>query len=323
MSRRLKNSLEELIGETQFPFYPGKQLLDCSLISNEAIDLIKRRGQPRVIFKADFSKAYDTIDWGFLMFMMEKMGFSRRWRDWILRCISSSQISVLINGSPSRSFSIRRGLRQGCPLSPMLFNLAAEALSALLKKAASLGFFNGVNFGNQGVSITHLQFADDLIVFCGASSKEICNIISTLRGFEIVSGLKLNLSKSDLIGINIEVSRTQAWADSIGCKRKELSCKYLGVPLGINKNSVVMWNPVIEKFESKFAGWKSKLLSLGGRIVLIKVVLTNLPVFYMFLFHMPTAVSSKLNKMVAKFLWDGLEKRKIHWLSWETLCKPK
>ncbi|KAL4318179.1 hypothetical protein GQ457_18G008490 [Hibiscus cannabinus] len=172
LANRLKSVSEDLIGETQFAFCLGKQILDCSLISNELIDYTRKRGLQGIVFKADFRKAYDTVDWNFLLFTMRKMGFGEVWCSWIKCCISTANISVLVNGSHTRSFSNRRGLRQGCPLSPLLFNIIAEVLSALLRQAKSLGLFSGFHFGNSSEGISHLQFADDLITFCGANETE-------------------------------------------------------------------------------------------------------------------------------------------------------
>ncbi|KAL4320202.1 hypothetical protein GQ457_18G015870 [Hibiscus cannabinus] len=201
---RLREVMDRVIGVQQFAFCPGRQILDCSLIANEVIDHHKRKKLEGVIFKADFYKAYDTVDWGFLLFILKKLGFGSRWCQWIYSCISSASVSILVNGSPTVPFAIGRGLRQGCPLSPLLFNLVAEALSALLRKAIRLGFFSGFHIGQKAVEISHLQFADDLIVFCEASMTKIKNIVRILRGFEIAAGLKLNLSKTSLLGVNVD-----------------------------------------------------------------------------------------------------------------------
>ncbi|KAL4348735.1 hypothetical protein GQ457_17G000410 [Hibiscus cannabinus] len=192
---RLGGVLNEIIGEHQFAFCPGKQILDCSLIANEVLEHNKRKGLEGVVFKADFNKAYDTVDWSFLTVIMKKMGFGFVWCQWILKCISSAYISVLVNGSPTAPFAIRRGLRQGWPLSPLLFNIVAEALSALLKKATTYGFFKGFLVGRDGFEVSHLQFTDELILFCGASESQIKNVVRILRGFEVAAGLKLNLKK--------------------------------------------------------------------------------------------------------------------------------
>ncbi|KAK8631757.1 hypothetical protein V6N13_028536 [Hibiscus sabdariffa] len=110
-------------------------------------------------------------------------------------CISTACVSILINESPTNSFPINRGLRQGCLLSPLLFNLIVEALSSILRKAKTKGLFKGVRIRNSRESVSHLYFADDLIVFCEASGTEVNNITGILKGFEVISGLKVNMKK--------------------------------------------------------------------------------------------------------------------------------
>lgn len=116
--------------------------------------------------------------------------------DWILECISSSYSSVLINGSPSSEFKSFRGLRLGDPPSPFLLNI-------LLERARSCGLIRGVQVGRNGMIISHLQFADDAILFCNNDRNEILNIKRILRYFQLLSGLKINFSKSMLCGIKI------------------------------------------------------------------------------------------------------------------------
>ncbi|KAL4351250.1 hypothetical protein GQ457_06G036320 [Hibiscus cannabinus] len=271
LAARLNRVSNDVIGESQFAFCPGKQITDCSLIANEIIDYTKRRGLSGVVFKVDFRKAYDSVDWAFLIFVMKKMGFGSRWCSWIQDCISSTMISV----------------------------------------------------GNDSVEISHLQFADDLIIFCRDNESQIRNIVRILRGFELVSGLQINLRKSKLLGINVEESLVDSWASIFHCKSEKLPCLYLGLPLGQPKNSKQLWSPIVEKFKSKFAGWKSKLLSFGGRVTLIKSVISNLPMYYMSIFPMPASISKLLSKLIANFLWGSLENRAIHWVKWEVLCLPK
>ncbi|KAL4385916.1 hypothetical protein GQ457_09G028800 [Hibiscus cannabinus] len=320
---RLSSVSEEIIGETQFAFSPGKQILDCVLIANEVVDYTKKRGLQGIVFKADFRKAYDFVDWNFLLFVMERMGFGKKWCSWIKLCISIVFISVLVNGSPTNPFNISHGMRQGCPLSPLLFNIIAEALSSLFRKAASLGLFSSIRIGNSSAGLSHLQFADDLIVFCGASETEIKNVVRLLRGFEVASGLKLNLKKSKLLGINVDAAVIDNWAEKIFCKSEKFPSTYLGLPLGISKNDAHVWDPVVEKVRLKLSGWKSKTLSFGGRITLVKSVLSNLPIYFISILPMPVKICKLLSNIIAKFLWGSSDHRAIHWLKWETICLPR
>ncbi|XP_038994738.1 secreted RxLR effector protein 78-like [Hibiscus syriacus] len=130
--------MEEIISENQFEFTKGRQILDCALVDNEIMDYVKRRQVEGAVFKVDFQSAYDTVNWDFLDLMLVKLGSGEKW---IHLCISSASISVLVDGSPMDRFIILRGLRQGCPLSPLLFNIVVEGLSAVLTKASRASFF--------------------------------------------------------------------------------------------------------------------------------------------------------------------------------------
>ncbi|KAE8655416.1 hypothetical protein F3Y22_tig00117027pilonHSYRG00012 [Hibiscus syriacus] len=280
-------------------------------------------GENQFAFLADFSKAYDTVDWDFMNFILKKMGFGKRWRKWIHLCISTPKIDVLVNGCPSQYFSIKRGLRQGCPLSPFLFNVVGEALSGLLKKAVALDVCRGVHIGRSNVVVSHIQFADDLILFSEANEDKILNLFRVMRIFEVVAGLKLNLQKTKLFGINVVDERIKGWAISLRCDSARLPTLYLGLPLGYRKNHKMMWQPIVEKVRSRLQSWKGNLLSFGGRITLIKSVLVNLPVYYMSLFSMPKSIADMINKCISSFLWNVKADRGIHWIKWDMVCGPK
>ena len=215
LANRLRGVLDEVIGPNQFSFIKGRQILDCSLVANEVIDEIKRKKIGGLILKVDFEKAYDSVDWLFLEAIMAKMGFGERWRKWIMACISTASLSVLINGTPSRQFKSNKGLRQGCPLSPLLFNIVAEALSSLIYSAVSLNLFKGIKVGIEEVMISHLHFADDTIIFCESDIGQISNVKRVLRCFQVMSGLNINFLKSCIFGINVELHTLREWANKI------------------------------------------------------------------------------------------------------------
>ena len=143
LASRLKKVVSKVVSPTQNAFVEGRQILDATLIANEAIDSLLKGDEAGVLCKLDLEKAYDHINWDFLLTVMQKMGFGEKWVGWIRWCISTASFSVLINGSPVGFFQSTRGLRQGDPISLYLFVLGMEALSCLINRAVRGGFLTG------------------------------------------------------------------------------------------------------------------------------------------------------------------------------------
>ncbi|GLU15614.1 hypothetical protein SLE2022_320890 [Rubroshorea leprosula] len=257
--------------------------------------------------------------------MMNKMGFSEKWRKWIQECLKTASISVLINGSPSQQIKMSKGLRQGDPLSPFLFLLVAEGLNGLIMKAVSKGLLEGIKVGKGELSISHLQFADDTLIMGEAKEENIWAVKYIMRSFELVSGLKINYAKSQLMGVNVEEEWLTRMASLLNCKIGSIPFKYLGTWVGGNPRNIMFWRELIESFEKKLAKWKGKYVSTGGRITLINSVLSSLPVFQMSTHLLPKGTLSLLDKIRKQFLWGRGEggKKKINWVKWEVVCKGK
>ena len=145
LANRLKKVMSKLVNTAQNTFMARRQILDASLIANEVIDSITKKKEKRFLYKLDIEKAYDTLNWNFLLSSLQKMGFGERWIEWIKWCITTVSFSVIVNGSPIGYFKSTRGLRQGDPLSPYLFVLGMEVFSILINKAASGGFLSSFN----------------------------------------------------------------------------------------------------------------------------------------------------------------------------------
>ena len=148
--------------------------------------------------KLDMSKAFDKVEWAFIEGVMEKMGFSHRWISLIMQCVSSVSYLVLINGEAFGTITPTRGLRQGDPLSPYLFILCAEGLSAFIHEAARNQLLNGISICRGCPIITHLFFADDSLLFCKANAQECRKLIDILECYEAASGQKINTDKSSV-----------------------------------------------------------------------------------------------------------------------------
>ena len=189
-----------------------------------------KSGIPGVIVKLDIEKAYDLVNWNALFYLMERMGFGVRWRGWIKACISIVKFSILVNGSPVGFFGSTRGLRQGEPLSPLLFLLFMEVLSRLLKRTENGGFLCGFQAGShsqRGLHISHLFFFDDTILFCDASRDQLLYIRMVLIFFEAITGLKVYVGKSEIVPVR-DVGNLTALACTLCCKVSTLSMRYLG-----------------------------------------------------------------------------------------------
>ncbi|RVW17381.1 LINE-1 retrotransposable element ORF2 protein [Vitis vinifera] len=290
LSGRLRKVLHETIFGSQGAFVEGRQILDAVLIANEVVDEKRRSGEEGVVFKIDFEKAYDHVDWGFLDHVLQRKGFSQKWRSWMRGCLSSSSFAILVNGNAKGWVKASRGLRQGDPLSPFLFTLVADVLSRLMIRAEETGITEGFLVGRDRTRVSLLQFADDTIFF----SKASLDFFKTLR--------------------------LSFWF--LG-KVSEWPLSYLGLPLGGNPKTIGFWDPVVERISRRLDGWKKAYLSLGGRITLIQSCLSHILSYFLSLFKIPVSIASKIEKMQRDFfgLGPGKEERSPNQM--EVVSKPK
>lgn len=256
------------------------------------------------------------------------MQFGERWIGWLEHIFTSIRISILINGSPTKEFQPHRGLRPGDPLSPLLFLIVGEILHCLLEETSSLNIFTGITINaSNGQNISHLQFADDTILFINNDLKSVMGIRRVLQCFEILSGLKINFKKSSLYGFNGRKADTKYWASRLGCRAGFPPITYLGMPLGLNPKRKDFWLPVIDKMKNGLALWKGKSLNQAGKLILIKSTLDSLPIYLFNMFLMPKQIQLEIDKIRRSFFWgdvlvgDGYC-RKLH-TQWDLLCRPK
>ncbi|GKA03684.1 RNA-directed DNA polymerase, eukaryota [Tanacetum coccineum] len=189
----------------QSAFIANRQILDGPFIYNEIINWCNARKKQSMIFKVDIEKAFDFVSWDFLDDILMNFGFSSRWRFWIQSCLKSSRGSILVNGSPTSEFQFHKGLKQGNPLSPLLFILVMESLHLSFQNVISAGLFKVISLGSN-FQLSHLFYADDVVFLGQWSNANLSTIIHVLECFFRASGLRINLHKSKLIGIAVDSS---------------------------------------------------------------------------------------------------------------------
>ncbi|GKC41704.1 putative RNA-directed DNA polymerase, eukaryota, reverse transcriptase zinc-binding domain protein [Tanacetum coccineum] len=295
--------IASIIGLNQSAFIAGRQILDGCLVANEIVRMTSIEKSKLLLFKVDFEKAFDSVNWTFLQNIMRQMGFGTKWRSWIHSFLSSASISVLVNGSPFKEFKVERGLRQGNPLSPFLFLMVAEALQISILEACSKGLYKGVYLLNNGANISLLQYADDALFFGDWSRLNVIHLIHILKCFELASGPKVNISKSRIMGVGVFTSEVNNLASSLGCAFDSIPFMYLGLSVGKKMRFVDGWDVVINRFCEKLSSWKANTLSIDGRLTLVKAVLGSLPIYYLSLFKAPSLVIDALETIRRRFFW--------------------
>ena len=240
---------------------------------------------------------------------MGNMGFGKKWRSMIYECLSSSKLSVLINGSPLKEFFVRWGLRQKDLISPFLFDVVIKGLSILFQKASRGNILKGLQFAS-GIFLSHLQYTDDTLIFIPIDIDKLVQVKRILRWFALSSGLLINVHKSSIIDINVNNHLYLPLAMFIFCKSDSLPSKYLSMPLWANPSCISTWKSIIEKFCKRLHMWKGRLLSMAKHLCLIKNVLNSLPIYFMFVFKMPKGVGRLLSSIQRRFLWCGCTKQR-------------
>ncbi|XP_071740958.1 uncharacterized protein [Rutidosis leptorrhynchoides] len=219
----------------------GRYILDGVLIANETVEALKRNKTHGLIFKVDFEKAFDSLNWNYLLDVMKCMG----------------------------------GVRQGDPLSPFLFIIAAEGINILTKLAVNRGLYKGVEIGSDNVTISHLQYADDTIFFGEWSRRNARNLMYLLECFERASDLRVNYHKSQLYGVGVSKAEVESMSTWCKCQPGSLPFVYLGLPVGAKMKKFDDWIPVVNKFGKRLADWRARSVSFGGRLTLVKSVLSR------------------------------------------------
>ncbi|GJR41094.1 putative RNA-directed DNA polymerase, eukaryota, reverse transcriptase zinc-binding domain protein [Tanacetum coccineum] len=250
LANRLSKVVRKLVSHEQSAFISGRQILDGPLMLNEIIDWYKKRHKKMLIFKVDFKKAYDSVHWNYLDFMLNNLG-----------------------------------------------------LHSALYDAVSSGLIRGIKFDGSSVHLSHLFYADDVVIMTKWSSQYMDNIIHVLRVFFLVSCLKINIYKSNVYGVGVSLEEVN---DMVRITRRTAGSfpfVYLGLPIGSNMNHKANWKNLMDQFHTKLSSWKANLLSIDGHLTLIKLVLGSLAIYYFSMLKVPETILKSMESLRASFLW--------------------
>ncbi|KAH1046922.1 hypothetical protein J1N35_037706 [Gossypium stocksii] len=242
------------------------------------------------------------------------------------KIIASEQAGFVAgNGVPSQKFKPMRGVRQGCPLSPYLFILCMEWLGQGIHEARTKGSWTLIRLSKSGPSLSHLFFADDLILFAKAEQDQARVIKEVLGNFCSISGHNVNIQKSNMVfskGVNEDIQRRIS--GFLGIKVVQNLGTYLSVPLFHAKVTNNTLHFVVDKVRSKLSSWDARQLSLAGRIMLAQPVLLSILSYFMQSMMIPKGLCDEIEGMVRQFIWGASSgNRKIALVSWDSLCQPK
>lgn len=299
LAKRLSSVLPVLIHPNQTGFIPTRQIGDNIRNIQALMDFTQETGRSGLMISLDFSAAFDSLDHSFLFKAFESFRLGETFLTWI-RVLSSSAVSCVLNsGVSSGWFPFQRGIRQGCPISPFLFALAAEKMADAIRRDPEI---NGIDLLDTHTKL--LQFADDTSLFLRDESS-LLNSLQLLEKFRRVSGLGLNIKKSQgiIIGdINLtsEISQSIPWEDHF---------KVLGIHFDKRdyegKDARINFDPAIKKMSRVCSSWAYRNLSLKGKTVVLNTLVLPIVYFQCVMLPVPPQSLKAIENVISSFLWNN------------------
>ncbi|XP_026377705.1 uncharacterized protein LOC113272003 [Papaver somniferum] len=238
----------------------------------------------------------------------------------IPKCISTTNTSILLNGSPCTYFSPTRGLRQGDPLSPYLFILCMESFSRYLKHAEHSNLIHGLKVTKEAPSISHLLFADDCLLFTKSTHNESSNLMSLIRYFSSISGQMINFEKSAcFFSKNVQPDHCVSLIRAMNVRKIKINEKYLGIPLFITRNRTECMSHSNTHHDYRVSKWKGRQLAQSGRSILVQHTLKSSSNYHMNSFLLPDNIINKMEQSQRDFRWGKNGHKGHYFRKWEKI----
>ncbi|KAL3684298.1 hypothetical protein R1sor_002320 [Riccia sorocarpa] len=280
--------------------------------------------QDVIFVKLDFMKAYDRVAHRFLWDTLAAMGMGAETVDRIKGLVVGGSSEVHVNGSFTEEFQIERGVRQGCPLAPLLFAMTTQPLMSALRAEERRGNIRGLNIGD-GQTLLHQLFADDTGICITAEERQFETLKEVIKEFEMASGARLNLQKS--IVMQLKPRQPPPWMEQSGCEIAVpgRNFRYLGVATSSPIDERAITEEIVQKMMKKLKHWSNRLLSWPAKTILLKHVLAATPLYQLLSVGLCRDGLEELEKLCRNFLWgwneEGNPKHAL--IAWERLAQEK
>jgi mannosylglycoprotein endo-beta-mannosidase len=322
LALRLRLHMRTLVTVNQSAFIKGRSIHDNFLYVRNLARRYHRTRRPMLLFKLDITKAFDSVRWDYLLAMMQHHGFPQKWRDWVTAILTTSTSQVLLNGIPGEKIAHGRGLRQGDPLSPLLFILAIDPLQWILSKATELNAITKLR--GRAARLRISMYADDAVVFINPVREDVQAFTDILVRFGRATGLVTNMQKSQVAAIRCASIDLDSILDGVPALRAQFPIKYLGLPLLLGRLRKTDVQPIFDKIANRVTGWRGKNIGPAGRSTLVKSVLTAQPIYLLTTLKISKEALGILDAKRRKFLWAGTGditggKCKVNW---KRTCLP-
>jgi hypothetical protein len=303
IANRIKSVLPQLISADQTGFVPGRYIGDNLRLIYDITHHLKEKQTQGLLVALDFEKAFDSVNWKYMHTVLEMFGFGEQLRQWIAAFYSDIRSSVIINGNASQSFSIRRGCRQGDPISPYLYILCAELLACKIRENQKI---KGIQVFEIECKIS--QFADDTTLFLEGDRDSYEELFSNLKEFEKISGLKLNYEKTCNVWLGNKINSNVCFLEHLNMSWNPSQYKILGLWFTNDLSKLAELN-LTDKFnETKklFNTWMKRTITPIGKVAILKsLILSKLIYLWIMLPNPPDEMIKQLQLLCYKFVWDN------------------
>ena len=297
LANRIKGVIGTVVGSTQAYSIPGRDIADTISSIRDTITHMKGN-KIGIVASLDLNKAFDRVDHGYLYKVLDKVGFGNRMIGWIRRMYERAASKIKINGIVTEEFRLERSVRQGCPLSALLYALSAEPLAALILQNRGI---KGIELPGGQMS-TLYQYADDTTVTV-RDKESVVEVLKSVEQYGRASGAKVNIEKSEIMYIG----ENREEREEIRMKENKGYMKVLGVNLGIEEKEGRdrQYEGIVNRIRKTLGFWKRRGLKLKGKVIVVNCLIMSKLVYVMNVMDVPEKVMKEVGGMVSDFLWDG------------------